>query len=68
MIYAVYQDVYLQNLVQCNDPGYILTDLCPRQSGHTNIWRRGWTVGSRVSVILCIDVIPFALLQHQMVS
>jgi len=63
-----YEDAYLQNLVQHNDPGYILTESCPCQSGYTNVWRRGWTVGSRVSVIPCIDVNPFALLQHQMVS
>lgn len=65
MICAVYQDVYLQNNVaQRSDPGYILRDSSLCQSGYTSIWRRGPTVGSRVS----IDVIPLALLQHQMDS
>lgn len=61
MIYAIYQNVYLQNVVQYNNPGYILTDSCAYQSGHTSIWRKGWTEGRRVSAILCIDVILFAL-------
>lgn len=61
MIYAIYQNVCLQNAVQCNNQGYILTHSCTCQSGHSNIWRKGWTEGRRVSAILCIDVIPFAL-------
>lgn len=68
MIYAIYQDVYLRNLARCNDLGYILTDSLPCQSGHTKVWRRGWRVGSRASVILCIDIIVLALLEHQMIS